>query len=481
MEFKKLNEYIKLYEGGIRGNELKSIIQKDATDTWLRKGGIGYIEAYTGFGKMHLVIPLIKRFRLKYQSNIIVLVPSSKLKEEFVNIGKELQLENYYVYTLNSYTLSEEEDIVRECELLIVDELHRVCNDMSDFFKQSIPKTRYKFGLGLSATLSESNKEFLSIYKWNESFSINLLEARRLELVPDYKVLNVGIELTLDEQAKYYECDNTIKSLFKLFDIGQYNSYQLMIGCGLAKGILHKVEKKIGDLTTIEELETNRWCTIVAEANEIFKDLPDNKKISKIKSYAIVLREALTERDKIIKESVNKHQAVLNIINTINKRNLEAERKDYSIIFTSNIDKCNAFQKESGLTALAYHSKIPAGRRKNILSSYSRGEFYNLLTVSSLDEGFSMKKLSLAINEGFNSVVRKAKQRTGRILRIDEDNPDKEPLLIYLYCKPFTLVDEGEEIEIKTSDFKKLYNLQKDEIDVEYINLEKCLLILQER
>lgn len=93
--------------------------------------------------------------------------------------------------------------------------------------------------------------------------------------------------------------------------------------------------------------------------------------------------------------------------------------RDVAELFTKN-----------GINAGAVWSAQDKGERKRILEAYGRGEVKVLTNVNVLTEGFDDPEAFLCINlrPTLSRVV--AKQRGGRILRLDPDNPKKHAIIV---------------------------------------------------
>jgi len=484
MEYEELKYFVDLNKKGIKTNDLKDKIQDAIITKWLNPKlefkGIGFMQAFTGFGKTYIASKIFKRYRAKFSDNIVVIVPNTNLYNDFVQIGKELGLENYYVYIINTYVMSEDESIVRDCGLCFMDELHRMCSEMSEYFQKAIPMTRFKYFLGVSATLEKKHIEFLEVYNIKEVFTITVAEGMKLEIIPEYSVYNVGVDLTPKEKYDFYKHDKVFKSAFELFKIGGgWDEFDLMMACSMAKGFKSKVNRSIGESNTTEEATSEMWCMLVGENIDSLQGLSNYEIVSRIKSKAFIARNAMQDREKIINNSENKKFAVLDILKVIDKRNESKDEKDYSITFMNSIDRVTEIEQSCGNIGFSYHSKLGTKTKKDRLNKYRQGVFYHLLTIKSLDEGFSERKASIALYEAYSSKVRQTVQRFGRVIRLDEKNPEKKPIAIFLYCNPFIIEDV--EAEILPNDYKKLHSIQKELLNINYINMEKCLEILKRR
>lgn len=481
MEYEELKRFIEVKKSGIIGNALKDNIDSYIINKWLNPkkfNGRGFVQAFTGFGKTYLAGIIFKRYRERFTEPIVVIVPNNNLLNDFKKLGKSLGIDNYYVYVINTYVMSDDSSIVRECGLCFMDELHRMCSEMSDYFQKAIPITRSKFFLGVSATLEDKHIKFLETFNIEEVFSITVSEGTKLDIIPDYEIYNVGVDLTDREKSSFYKNDRIFRTGFELFNIGDgWNTFDLLMGCARAAGFPCKVTRKFGETSTVETSNSDYWCGIVAEASGVLQHLSLKEAVSKVRSKAFIVRNAMMERDEIINNSSGKLQAVIDILKTIESVNQEKEKKDYTITFMDSIKRISEVEQLSNNKAFTYHSKLGVRAKRDRLSLFKQGVFYHLLTVKSLDEGFDEKKASIGIIESYSSKVRQSKQRLGRFIRLDEKNPTKKPIAIFLYSNPF----EYEEEEILTNDYKKLHTVQKDLLNINYINLERCLEILRRR
>jgi superfamily II DNA or RNA helicase len=458
-------ELIHYMNCGLTGNELKAYIQKSIINKWLKNNGVGYVEAYTGFGKGYMLKTLLQRYKVKYTDNVIIIVPSTKLKDDFTEVVKQLNIENVHIYVINTFVLSDNPSIIRKAKLVIVDELHNICNTEAEYFSTVLDLIETEWFLGVSATLDIEHKKFLKSKDINCIENISIFEARKLDLLPEYNILNVGVELTEEEKEEYTKLDTVFKSSFNFFTaVPQVDSFALAMGCSF------------GDNTPVNiRVEGQQKQTTTGKLRRyVAGTLGVDESLVKVK--AMNFRTKMRARDGIIMHSRNKNEAL--------KELLDAVGNEYkTIVFCTGIDQANYLQKISGNTALAYHSKITPSKRKKIFDSFKLGVFTTIFTISALNEGADMPKLDLGINVRYDGKERKAIQQLGRLLRVDQHNPNKIAYMIYLYCKPFiSYSDVDDDLKhIIPTDLKRLKRIQESMVHTEYINLETCLKILKKK
>tara|TARA_Y100001960_G_scaffold314707_1_gene379298 strand:- start:800 stop:1930 length:1131 start_codon:yes stop_codon:yes gene_type:complete len=110
---------------------------------------------------------------------------------------------------------------------------------------------------------------------------------------------------------------------------------------------------------------------------------------------------------------------------------VQMHRNEKIIIFHERIDemlKIHKSLRESGINALAYHSKQGPHIRRNNLLMFRKGVSNVLVTCKALDEGLNVPEASIGIISASTSSTRQRVQRLGRILR---PSPEKEFSSIY--------------------------------------------------
>ena len=131
--------------------------QEICIQKWKSTNGKATIEAGTGFGKTVVGLKIISRLvERKPNLDVIIVVPTITLKEQWESKLGGL-LNNCTVLVIN--TVIKE---VNNCDLLIIDEIHRV---FADTFKEVFKCVGYKYILGLTATVERLDGKHLLIQK----------------------------------------------------------------------------------------------------------------------------------------------------------------------------------------------------------------------------------------------------------------------------------------------------------------------------
>ena len=428
-------------------NQAKTIKQNQLLNIWI-KYQVGVIEAYTGFGKTVMGLKIIEKFRIKYDTPIVIVVPSRPLQEEWLRrLG---DTPNCHVYIINTFTMSQSDTIVKDCGLLIVDEVHRCLNEDSQYFSTLLSTVSYQWFLGLSATLEKEHKKFLLSFGISTVAKITLEEGIKLGLVPLYTNYNLAVPMSIKEQEEYHRQNAIYHSNFSLFStFDRKNSFSIAMACSLAGATK----------TGIFRDGVKVWKTSDEWVKEVSEESGYDEK--EVRRKAAMWKRAMTGREKALIIE-NKFKAVKFLIDFFLKQDKKI------IVFCPNIEIADLLEEATG--AVAYHSKIRAKRRVQILEELKQSVIKCVITCKSLDEGYDLHDLSVGINFGFTSKSRQSIQRTGRLLRIDENNPDKVGIMVNLYCAAF--VWEGK--DVTPHDKNKLVKAQENQI-VKWVELKELV------
>ena len=116
---------------------------------------------------------------------------------------KFAHLPKFYCYVINSFTMSENPDIIKECDLLWVDEVHWCLGKDSKYFSTLLDTVKRKKFLGTSATLSIEHKMFLASKGIKIADSVSINGGIKLGIVPSFFMYNLPVQLTDAEKIKY--------------------------------------------------------------------------------------------------------------------------------------------------------------------------------------------------------------------------------------------------------------------------------------
>lgn len=390
----------------------------------LRLNARAYLEACTGFGKTRVAINLIKECLLRDPNRIInVVVPTKPLalswtKKKTGHIDK-FKLKNVFVYVVNTYVKEP-----RECDLLIADECHRYSNDSAYLFRKVVGETKYKFFLGLSATLEGHHKAFLHSKGIHSAGLVTLEEAKREGWVADYEIINIGLNLTDEDREAYKKMHEGFNKNFAYFN---------------------------------HDFDIAMKCLVNREYREEYCRNLDSVQPERLMIHALNWRRNMEQRKTFLYNNIAKLIASKEIIS--------AFRDKHIICFSESADFADKLKEEMGDVAVTYHSKNrPKLNRENMAKFIDmRTRVYSMIAVKALDEGVDIPTIDLGLIASRTSKQLQNTQRVGRTLRILKD---KKSFVINLYIK-----ESQDEIWLKKST-KGLRCLWMESVEqaISYIN-----------
>lgn len=244
----------------------------------------------------------------------------------------------------------------------------------------------------------------------------------RDEYRSSHKKALLGLTATIDEQHPNY---NTIVSL--LPPVKKYMIKDAVHDGRLAKPIVIPIKTKL----TVEEknlynLYSNKIRKISNELN-----------ISDPQSMSMVLRkggisaklarswfENVRNRKNLINSAQNKISAAVELIAT-------RHPSERIMVFSETIESIRklkeTLESEREIKSMIIESKLKSKERQDILSRWGT-DFYPLLSVHTLEIGYDVPEVRIAIILASTSNMNQAAQRVGRILRKSEG---KHSALIY--------------------------------------------------
>lgn len=357
----------------------RDIIQDIGKD-FFKESGFNLVCTWaTSLGKTVFACKIMQEIRKKHDKEIHVCVPYTNLKTQWEKTLKDFNITNVEVFVIDTYMKNPQSPF-----LLIVDECH---------FKISNPETQasvindfpVKYRLYLSATLKNTQLEYLASKNIINEFEITLKEAKLLGLIPSYEVYNVYVDLTEEEKNKYSLAIDT------------YNKYMDFFKS-------HNIDK-------------------LGKSPPIIPGYPDKK-------VAGMFFQALGSRSKfmaVIHNAQNKIKAVEKLLPVLKGR---------KTIFFSKNSTTAAKIASIGKMAL-YHSKQTPKEAKKNYEDFLEGNNIWISSVAKMIAGVDDKNIVALVRHSFDSVSNAGVQSLGRLLRPDTNNPDKRCIAINLICRPF--------------------------------------------
>lgn len=395
----EINEILQLKDVNAKKTYIQNIIIKE-----LKEHKKGFITCYTSFGKGYTFAKIIERVNAKSKDRTHCFVSDALvINEQFRdNYVKEWKLSNVEDFVINSYIKQE-----RVYDCVYLDELDRFCNGKE--FKKAIPLTQCKMMLGATATLTKKQVDFLESQGLKYLFDFPIEEAVLLGLVPDYRKLNLKVELSYKDRNLYAsaqdEYNRQLDTFSQVWDTSTpYNLRKLMGNSPEKKKLLNEAAEYLG------------W-----NQGAVF-------------GCALKWHKAGQAMEKILGENPISIDKTIEIAKRV---------KGKTVIFAYNqkiADEINARLNTDKPCSVAYHSGIPAPLRKEYLQRFkSDSEIQFIVCVRALNRGMDLPSLENGIQQFFNSTESASQQRFGRICRYDVKNLGKSALLVSLYVDDFEL------------------------------------------
>jgi superfamily II DNA or RNA helicase len=385
-------------------NKRRTEMQIKILNLWVKRNYKGTAQLATGIGKSALGVFASKHYVLVKKLKdfkILIIAPSETIrdivwKDDFKKF-KATRAYNNNVTIECIQTIYKWRDT--HWDLIIADEIHHYIGNekYENFFKLN---TWDKI-LGLSATISKDKVFYLN--KYAPIFvTIGTKLATKMGFVSTHKVYNLGVELTVNERLYYDKYTEIFNDTFDLFNRDLKLLFVLLD------------KDKFKDYLASKSLEFDEY-----------------------KTYPYECIRAMKKRKEIMNKAYNK----LNIANSITEM---FKRK--TIIFSSDIEMAKKIQETIGSKrCVEYHSKISKKNRDKAFKWYNDGRTTVdiISTVKALNEGITIKNISLGIQVSGNSTKKDFVQRLGRQIRLDNV---EEPIFIILYS-----INTKEEDWVKSS------------------------------
>jgi len=373
--------------------------QRQAVDAWLNSKFRGSIIYSTGTGKTEIAFECARRLAeikcskaLPLTPNgtktgksdqifrILLIVPRIVLIDQNVNrlLKYGLSRESIGTYfgenkdireiTISTYqSVINRPDLIREADMIILDEIHFLSETAKEFSRifQIIDENPTKGLLGLTATINENDSRFKTIIQTLPPVKKYLIK----DAVTDGRlarpqVVPIAVNFTASEKKIYTDTSAKISSL----------------------------SRKLG------VFDPKRVSILLFKGGY-------NAKLAKLWFENVRLRKDL------LSSAQNKMLAAVNIV--------RKHPSEPIMIFSETIDsikKLESILESNGITSRSIHNKIPANQRKKILEEWGR-VYFPLLSVHTLEIGYDIPEVRIAIIISNSSNFNQVAQRIGRVIR----------------------------------------------------------------
>jgi superfamily II DNA or RNA helicase len=391
--------------------------QVEAVDAWISNGYRGSIIYSTGTGKTEIAFECAKRgaeatLQIDGDSinnknnnnhnnthepcfNILFLVPRIILIEQNIKrllkygISKE-KIGAYFgerkevrEITISTYqSVINKLDLIFNANMIVFDEVHLVSDTattLRKLFDVVIAKDNAckKRLLGLTATIDEQDAKYntiLSLLPPVKRYMIN--DAVRDKRLAKPVVIPIKTNLTFQEKNKYEQYSTRIRNISNYLNTSDPKSITFLLRKG---GYVSGVAKS--------------WFAIVKERKNLINSA-ENKLLA---AASLIEQRHPNERIMIFSETIE------------------------------SIEKLKKLLLHRGIKSMVIDSKLKSKERQEILSKWGK-EFFPLLSVHTLEIGYDVPDVRVAIILAATSNIHQIVQRIGRIVRKAEG---KDTALIY--------------------------------------------------
>ena len=445
-------------------DETKLARQKEGIIKWINNNYIGIFDYATGVGKTFssfLAIEAIKDIK----NPILIVLPSAELVNQWKlkidkHFSKKIQ-ERIYIYSINEIL---EKNSIFEVGLLIIDEIHE--------FKTSerikiINKTYVKYDKILGLTASADDKDFKIIKNIIPIIDIiSEEEAKQNKWIADFVEYNLELNLNETEKEIYDKYTELINNHINKF--GRFNPLD-MANAVLSGGKDKNGKYWLGTQWAKAIANKNGWSEHLDLSNPLHNELNNLWHPNKVIYYARTLLMNIRERRNFLCNTEEKKKATIELLLKFDKVK--------TIVFSESTSFADIiFEKaiEKKVKATIYHSKLKTilkpseksgklikygnlRQKKEAIEHIRKGTKNTIITAKSLDRGFDVEDIRLAITTSGSSNPTQYKQRGGRAKRKEKGiYSDFSVLLINLYIK-----DTQDEIWLNKRQSKATHDIYK--------------------
>jgi superfamily II DNA or RNA helicase len=376
--------------------------QRDAVDEWINKKGKGSIIYSTGTGKTEIAFECARKMAslIREQNPLLVfkilfLVPRIVLIEQNIKrlIKYGIKKEKIGVYygekkdikeiTFSTYqSIIKNFDLLRQSDMIILDEMHMVSETAKRLSKifDVLYDNYDKLILGLTATIDENDPRYSKIMKLIPPVKKYMIkEAVNDGRLSEPQVILKPVKMNFEERRVYEQTTSTIKDI----------SLKLKASNPL---IVSKLLKAGGQRARLAKL----WFASVHK------------------------------RKKLLNETTSKLNESVNIVKN--------HPKEKIMIFSETIESLNNISEilaNNNIPSEVIHNKVKTKQRQDILDSWGKNYFV-LLSVHTLEIGFDIPSVSIAIIVSNTKNIHQLIQRIGRVIRKTDEKSQSLIYVIYV-------------------------------------------------
>lgn len=376
--------------------------QMEAVDEWINKKGKGSIIYSTGTGKTEIafecarkIATLIAERNPQTVFKILFLVPRIVLIEQNIKrltkygIKKE-KIGVYYgekkdirEITFSTYqSIIKNFDLIKQSDMIILDEMHMVSETAKKFSRifDVLQDNPDKLILGLTATIDEDDLRYSKIMNLIPPIKKYMIkEAVNDGRLSEPKIIFKPVKMDLEERKVYEETTGTIREI----------SLKLKTSNPL---VISKLLKIGGPRARLAKL----WFESVYKRKKLLTETR-----SKLNESVNIVKNHPTEKIMIFSETIE------------------------------SIDKISEILKKNKISSQIIHNKVKTKERQEILNVWGKN-FFVLLSVHTLEIGFDIPSVGIAIIVSNTKNMHQLIQRIGRVIRKTDEKTQSLIYVVYV-------------------------------------------------
>lgn len=374
----------------------------EAVDEWINKKGKGSIIYSTGTGKTEIafecarkIATLIAERNPQIVFKILFLVPRIVLIEQNIKrltkygIKKE-KIGVYYgekkdirEITFSTYqSIIKNFDLIKQSDMIILDEMHMVSETAKKFSRifDVLQDNPDKLILGLTATIDEDDLRYSKIMNLIPPIKKYMIkEAVNDGRLSEPKIIFKPVKMDLEERKVYEETTGTIREI----------SLKLKTSNPL---VISKLLKIGGPRARLAKL----WFESVYKRKKLLTETR-----SKLNESVNIVKNHPTEKIMIFSETIE------------------------------SIDKISEILKKNKISSQIIHNKVKTKERQEILNVWGKN-FFVLLSVHTLEIGFDIPSVGIAIIVSNTKNIHQLVQRIGRVIRKTDQKTQSLIYVVYV-------------------------------------------------
>jgi superfamily II DNA or RNA helicase len=376
--------------------------QREAVDEWINKKGKGSIIYSTGTGKTEIafecarkIATLIAERNPQIVFKILFLVPRIVLIEQNIKrltkygIKKE-KIGVYYgekkdirEITFSTYqSIIKNFDLIKQSDMIILDEMHMVSETAKKFSRifDVLQDNPDKLILGLTATIDEDDLRYSKIMNLIPPIKKYMIkEAVNDGRLSEPKIIFKPVKMDVEERKIYEETTGTIREI----------SLKLKTSNPL---VISKLLKIGGPRARLAKL----WFESVYKRKKLLTETR-----SKLTESVNIVKNHPTEKIMIFSETIE------------------------------SIDKISEILKKNKISSQIIHNKVKTKERQEILNVWGKN-FFVLLSVHTLEIGFDIPSVGIAIIVSNTKNMHQLVQRIGRVIRKTDQKTQSLIYVVYV-------------------------------------------------